>query len=79
MGNHDKAIADFDKAIKIDPADIAPIINRAAVQINKGDFDAAVADYTLALEKKPESCRCCINARLASQAAGKLDASNRRF
>jgi tetratricopeptide (TPR) repeat protein len=46
----DGAIADFDRAIELDPKDDAPYYNRAQVERLKKDAAGAIADYTRAIE-----------------------------
>src|SRR5262245_10919335 len=55
---YDQAIADFSKAIELNPKDVAAYNDRAAVYTTKGDYQHAVADVTKAVE-------------LAAQAPGK--------
>jgi tetratricopeptide (TPR) repeat protein len=49
-GDLDGAIADFDRAIEIDPKDDAPYFNRAQAKWQKKDAAGAIADYTRAIE-----------------------------
>ena len=53
--DYDQAIADFNKAIEINPSYIAAYNDRAVVYANKGDFQRAVADATKAVELAPKS------------------------
>lgn len=48
-GELDKAIADFDKAIQIDPTFAVAYGNRGMAWGDKGDNDKAIADYTEAI------------------------------
>ena len=50
QGDLDGAIADFDRAIEIDPKDDAPYFNRAQAKWQKKDTAGAIADYTRAIE-----------------------------
>jgi tetratricopeptide (TPR) repeat protein len=47
-GQFDSAIADFDKALKLNNSPVT-LVQRAASQRAKGDYDRAIADYTAAL------------------------------
>jgi len=47
----DTAIANYDKAITLDPEDISFVNNRAAANLEKGDYDACIADCNSAIEK----------------------------
>ena len=49
-GDLDGAIADFDRAIKLNPKDDAPYYNRAQARRLKNDAAGAIADYTKAIE-----------------------------
>jgi len=52
-GEHDKAIADFNKAIRLD-ADLAmPHCNRGLAFLRKGDANTAIADCTDAIRLDP--------------------------
>ena len=53
-GELDKAIADYDKAIKADPTDADAWNNRGAAWRGKGDIDKAMADYREALRINPK-------------------------
>ena len=49
-GDLDGAIADFDRAIELNPKDDAPYYNRAQAKRLKNDVAGAIADYTRAIE-----------------------------
>jgi len=48
--DYDRAIADFSKAIELNPKYVAAYNDRAAVYTSKGDYQRAVADVTKAVE-----------------------------
>jgi tetratricopeptide (TPR) repeat protein len=48
-GDYDRAIADYDQAIRLDPKHTAAYINRGVAWNDKGDLDRAIADYTEAI------------------------------
>jgi tetratricopeptide (TPR) repeat protein len=53
-GDYDKAIADYSKAIEINPRDADVYSNRGAAYADgKGQYDKAIADYSKALEINP--------------------------
>jgi tetratricopeptide (TPR) repeat protein len=52
-GDLDKAIADFTKAIAINPEDFNAYYNRGLALANKGAFDKAIADFTKAIKINP--------------------------
>jgi len=53
-GDYDKAIADYTKAIEIDPKYADVYYDRGDVWYDKGDYDKAIADYTKAIEINPK-------------------------
>ena len=52
-GNIDGALADYSKAIELDPAYRDAFANRAVLYDHKGDKERAIADYRAALAKNP--------------------------
>jgi tetratricopeptide (TPR) repeat protein len=52
---HDQAIADFSKAIELNPNYVKAYNDRAVAYTQKGDFQHAVADVTKAVELAPKS------------------------
>ena len=53
--NYNAAIADFTRAIEIDPAFVPAYTNRAAVKYETGDYDGAIEDDTRAIELEPQN------------------------
>ena len=49
-GDHDKALADFNKAIELDPNNALAYSNRGKALSKKGNDDKALADYNKAIE-----------------------------
>lgn len=47
----EKAIAHYDRALELYDGDISFITNRAAVRFEQQDYDAAIADCELAVER----------------------------
>ena len=52
-GAHDKAIADFDVAIRLVPGDAVAHYNRGIARYSHKEFDGAIADYSEALRLAP--------------------------
>ena len=52
-GDYDRAIADFSKALELNPKDAHLYHNRGAAYEDKGDHDRAIADYRRALQFDP--------------------------
>ena len=55
LGDLDRAIADLDKALQLNPRSPLAFIKRAAIFQEKGDFDRAITDYNSALAVPPKS------------------------
>jgi tetratricopeptide (TPR) repeat protein len=54
QGKYDKAIADYTKAISLNPKYAHYYGSRASVWNDKGDHDKAIADYTMAIQLEPK-------------------------
>jgi tetratricopeptide (TPR) repeat protein len=55
-GDHDRGIADFSEAIKLDPADVSSwfaYFYRGEVYTDRKDYDRAIADYSEAIRLHP--------------------------
>jgi tetratricopeptide (TPR) repeat protein len=50
LGNSDRAISDYNKAIKLDSEDAVVYYNRGLAYADLGDYDPAIADYSEAIE-----------------------------
>jgi tetratricopeptide (TPR) repeat protein len=72
-GDYDRAIADYDQAIRLDPKHTAAYVNRGAAWSDKGDHDRAIADYTEAIRLNPEDADPYVNRGVAWKAKGELD------
>jgi tetratricopeptide (TPR) repeat protein len=55
MENNDKAIADYDQALKLEPDDADAYYNRGLAYRNKGDTAHAIADFRRYLELLPDA------------------------
>ena len=54
-GQHEAAVADYDRAIELNPTDAAAYYNRAAANVSLGRISAARADYQQLLVLSQES------------------------
>lgn len=54
-GDYDRAIADYDSAIFLDPGDADAYLNRGIAYSQKGDHDRAIADFNNAIRLNPDS------------------------
>jgi len=52
-GDYDRAIAEYNRAIRADPNYIIAYIHRGNAYYNKGDYDRAIADYNQAIRLDP--------------------------
>lgn len=55
LGEWDRAILDFDKALELEPLDPAALRGRAIARTRKGDEPGALADMNKAIERDPNS------------------------
>jgi tetratricopeptide (TPR) repeat protein len=53
-GDHDRAIADCEQAIKLDPKRARAYLGRGMIYEDKGDHDRAITDYGTAIELDPK-------------------------
>ena len=53
LGNYKGAIADYDKAIKLNPKDAKAYNNRGGTKNMLGDYKGAIADWEKAIELNP--------------------------
>src|SRR5215831_3580569 len=61
QGDFDRAIADYDAAIKLDPGYAVAFNNRGAARRDQGEYDRAIADYTEALRFDPRNAAIFTN------------------
>ena len=53
QGDNKGGLADYDKALQYDPADVFSWNNRGQARMRLGDKQGAIADFRKALELKP--------------------------
>ena len=58
---YDKAIADFDEAVRRDPQQSTTLRRRGNVWAAKADYDKAIVDYSKAIRLDPKDARCYSN------------------
>ena len=72
-GDYDRAIADFNEAIRLDPKSARAYGNRGNDYLAKGDYDHAIADYNEVIRLDPKSARAYNNRGGAYSAKGDRD------
>ncbi|MEN3374985.1 MAG: hypothetical protein V7604_340, partial [Hyphomicrobiales bacterium] len=72
-GDHDKAIADFDEALKLEPKNASIYNNRGNARGDKGESDAATADFEAALKINPRYAAAYFNRGNALAAKGETE------
>jgi len=72
-GQFDLAIADYNRALKIDPNDPMVLANRGIAYAAKGDFDKAIADHTKVVELDPKNSKAYHDLGLSYANKGDFD------
>ena len=72
-GDKDRAIADYNEAIRLDPKDARAFNNRGTAYSDKGDNDRAIADYNETIRLDPKYARAFNNRGNAYGAKGDID------
>ena len=72
-GDYDTALAEFTKALQVDPKDAEVYNNRGSMYTFKGRYDLALADFTKTLELNPRYARAYYNRALAYYYQGNYD------
>jgi tetratricopeptide (TPR) repeat protein len=72
-GDNDRAIADYDAAIRLDPKDAHAYNNRGIAYRAKGDNDRAIADSDQAIRLNPKYAHAYNNRGIAYRAKGDND------
>jgi tetratricopeptide (TPR) repeat protein len=67
MEDHEKAIADLDKAIELESDDAAPLLDRAWLRIQMNDLTAARTDVERVLDANPTSSRALMMRSMISE------------
>ena len=78
-GDFDRAIADFDQAIELDPKYCSAYFNRGIAWASKGDFDRAIADYDQAIRLDPKNAKAYYNRGIAWEKKRSLQAAFAHF
>lgn len=69
-GRYDRAIQDFDEAIRLNPQYAEAFNNRGGAYLGKGQYDRAIQDYDQAIRLNPQIAQAFYNRGLARQKKG---------
>jgi len=72
-GKTEKALADFNRAIKIDPKKAAGYLGRANTLNILGQYENAIADYTITIEINPKLANAYVNRGSAYSHLGEIE------
>lgn len=75
--DRERALRDYDQAIRLNPANAGAYINRGSILAERGDHEAAVKDYDEAIRFKPNFAEAYYNRALSLREAGQEDAGLR--
>jgi tetratricopeptide (TPR) repeat protein len=78
-GEHDRAIQDYNEALRYNPKDAVAYHNRGLSYAAKGERDRAIQDYNAALKLNPSNAAVFNNRGLAWVATGHRDRAIRDF
>jgi tetratricopeptide (TPR) repeat protein len=73
IGEHDRAIENYGRAIELNPGYFPTYYGRAAAYYAKGDYDQAIEDYGRAIGLKPNYSGAFNNRAIAYVAKGSVD------
>jgi tetratricopeptide (TPR) repeat protein len=72
-GEFDKAIADYDHALKMNQKDTRAYYNRANAYFGKGELERALADYSRSIELTPTNANAYMNRGIVQRQRGEYD------
>jgi tetratricopeptide (TPR) repeat protein len=78
-GQFDRAIQDFDQAIRLDPGFPDAFNFRGVAQVGEGQFERAIADFDQAIQRDANYAIAIYNRGLAAQNLGRTDEAARYF
>lgn len=76
-GDYERAQIDYGRAVRADPNDYRPILNRGNVRFTEGDYGEAIRDYVEASKRAPEAAEVFYNLSLARGEAYDFDGQAR--
>src|SRR5215475_8264986 len=72
-GDYDRAIPDYDQAIRLNPSHANTFSNRGVAYARKGDYDRAILDYSEAIRLNPNHADAFSNRGVAYARKGDYD------
>ncbi|MGL5059475.1 MAG: tetratricopeptide repeat protein, partial [Microcoleus sp.] len=72
-GEYERAIADYNQAIQLNPKLAEAFYNRGTAYSNKGEYDRAIADYDRAIQLNPKYAKAFNNRGTAYSNKGEYD------
>lgn len=79
LGEHDRAIRDFDESIRLDPKNFFAYFNRAASYSANGEYDRALRDFDEVIRLRPKLVDAYVGRGIASYKKGDDDRALRDF
>jgi tetratricopeptide (TPR) repeat protein len=73
IGEFDRAIQDYDKALGLNPNHVPSLYNRATVHEETGDYEGAIADYGGVIRQDPAHRYARVNRGNSHQKLGQYD------
>ena len=73
QGDYQGAIADYNKAIEINPKDAITHTNRGNVKDDLEDYQGAIADYTKVIDMNPQFAPACSISGMSKHLLGDLN------
>jgi TonB family protein len=78
-GNVTEALADYSKAIEMNPAAMSSYIGRGSLNLAKGAYNLAINDFNSVLEKTPKNTAAIAGRASAFEKSGKLELARDEF
>ena len=75
QGDVNRAVADYNESMRIDPTYPAAYNNRGNTWFHRGDFDRAIADYNQAIRLDPKDTKAYYNRGMAWEKKRSLQAA----
>ena len=69
-GDYERAIADFDAALRINPNHVRAYLNRGNANFARRDYDRAIADFGHAIRLEPKNAQLVMSRATAYEAKG---------